>query len=122
MEPAYNDTRIDRVDSHAICRKLQSRAASQLIQCGLADAVCEHSGERTRASHARDVDDVASRALKTGRRELHQVKHRPQVDVHHLIPQFQRGRFDAAALEYSRRVDQDVETAHRVETSSEKGL
>src|SRR5206468_2499637 len=89
MKLGHNDSRVHLVDPYPFRRKLKRRAPSQLIDRRLADAISKHAGERPRPGNTRHVHDVPSRALKVGHSEPHQMKHRAQVDVQHLVPKLE---------------------------------
>src|SRR6476659_2517043 len=55
-----DDAGIDGVDADALGRQFQRRAARELIERGLADAVRQHAAEGAQAGDARDVDDRAA--------------------------------------------------------------
>ena len=67
---------LTRVHADAERRHLERRAARQLIDAGLADAVREHPGKRSQAVHARHVDDRALARLQVRRSRAHQPERR----------------------------------------------
>src|SRR5215218_8108976 len=81
-----DDAGVDGVDAYALGRELQRGAARELVDARLRYAVGEHAGECAQARHARNVYDAARTPFQMRGGELHEVKDRAQVDVHHRVP------------------------------------
>src|SRR5262245_51198487 len=111
MELADHNSGIHRVHAYTLRRKLEGRAASELVKPGLAYAISQHTWKRARAGYTRYVHDVSFRAFKMRRRELHQMEDRAQIDVHHLVPKLESCVLNASRFQNPRSVDEHVEPA-----------